>query len=320
MTAGRSPCPLCGGTDGSERWATSYDEVWTRLQDEWGVVLTAATRRANAPSEHVALVRCDACGLDRFDPMAPGDPDFYREVMTAVPYHGDRWEFGVVRSDLLAGEDLLDLGCGEGAFLRTLGPRLGRTVGLDHHGPAIERLRADGFEAYARSFESFASTEAGRFDVATAFHVLEHLADPVAAVAAASACLRPGGTLYVSVPDRERVPRSDAEVLDGPPHHVTRWSGGQLRRLGEIVGLECEDVRHEPPDLSAVRTLAQETAGTRLRLHPDSPSWGLAKAWGRVSIGPRRYRRAVKGGTWVGRFPPGHSMIALMRRPDRSTA
>ena len=126
-------CPLCGSEAASIEGRLLYEDIWRHLREVWNVELSNATRRTLAPTEAMTLVRCRSCGLDRFEPLLPGNADFYKELMSIVPYNEERWEFGLVRPRLSSTDAVVDLGCGHGAFLRSLGRRSGRTVGLDHH-------------------------------------------------------------------------------------------------------------------------------------------------------------------------------------------
>jgi SAM-dependent methyltransferase len=310
----RPTCPLCAGVAATSVRAYSYEAIWEGLRTEWGASITDATRQADAPTHDVSLVRCDDCGLERFEPFAPGSPAFYEELMAAMPYNDERWEFGVVAGRVRQSDDVLDIGCGGGAFLRSLGTRSGRSAGIDHNADAIDRLAGQGVEAYVVSFDEFARAEAGRFDVVTAFHVLEHIDEPVAAVEAAAACLRPGGRLFVSVPNRERSYRSDAEPLDCPPHHVTRWSEIQLRALADRVGLAVRAVEFEPPDLSVVRELARRKAATRLRRVPGRARELASWAWGKAAIGPRRHGAIARRDGFAARGEYGHAVLAELER------
>ena len=119
-----------------------------------------------------------SCGLEWFDPASPGGSAFYAELMGAMPYNADRWEFGMARAEIRPDDDVLDLGCGEGAFLRSLGYRSGRTVGVDLNVPAVDALRAIGIEAHVGDFGDLSARPVGLFDVVSAFHLLEHVADP----------------------------------------------------------------------------------------------------------------------------------------------
>ncbi len=151
--------------------------------------------------------------------------------MSATPYADDRWDFVATRRQIHPADDLVDFGSGEGRFLSSLGSRTGRTTGVDHNQGAIERYVRRGGEAYACSFAEVAAREAERFDVVTSFHTLEHLGDPSGMVRSAARCLRRGGRLYLSLPNRERTWRDEGEPMDRPPHHVTRWGPEQLDAL-----------------------------------------------------------------------------------------
>lgn len=106
---------------------------------------------------------------------------------------------------LRSGQDLLDVGCGPGTITADLARLVapGRVVGID---ASDEPLRTAADEAAAAgltnvSFEvgdAYAlGFEEGRFDVVHAHQVLQHLADPVAALAEMRRVCRPGGVVAV---------------------------------------------------------------------------------------------------------------------------
>ena len=305
-----SVCPLCGTGAGCTVGEFAYDEIFESLRSDWGASIGSATRRASAPVEVTRLIRCEGCGLERFDPLAPGGPDFYDELMAKMPYNPHRWEFDVVGVRVMPDDDVLDLGCGEGAFLRALGDRFGRTVGIDHNVAAVGRLGDAGVEAHVAGFDDVARRETGNFDVVTAFHLLEHVDDPVGVVRAAAACVRTTGRVFVSVPNRDRSYRGDTEVLDCPPHHVTRWSAAQLHALAERTGLSVRRISFEPPDLSVARELARRSAAIRLQRLPARKREVVAKAWGRAAVGPRRHAADVRRDGFAKRGVYGHAVLA----------
>jgi 2-polyprenyl-3-methyl-5-hydroxy-6-metoxy-1,4-benzoquinol methylase len=56
-------------------------------------------------------------------------------------------------------------------------------------------------EVHSRPFVDAAADMAGRYDVITMHHYLEHTTDPEAEIAAARRALSPGGILVIEVPD-----------------------------------------------------------------------------------------------------------------------
>lgn len=107
---------------------------------------------------------------------------------------------------LRAGQCVLDVGCGPGTITLDLATRVapGRVVGVDSAAVAVEAAREGAAAPVGRiggdvSFE-VADCHAlpfddGEFDVVHAHQVLQHLADPVAALREMSRVCRPGGLI-----------------------------------------------------------------------------------------------------------------------------
>src|SRR5947199_342155 len=81
---------------------------------------------------------------------------------------------------------------------------------------ALDALRAAGIEGVSTRFADFAAGEAGRFDVVCGFQILEHVRRVGDLMEPAMRCARPGGRIFVSVPNRRRYTRGDLEPLDCP--------------------------------------------------------------------------------------------------------
>jgi SAM-dependent methyltransferase len=129
----------------------------------------------------------------------------------AYGQHGLTWvdRFGVwlsqsaIRRQLPAGDrlEVIELGCGYRARLLVgLRDRLKRGVGVDFQvDPALHDLTP--FTFFEGPIEETMPKLAGQtFDVVMIISVLEHLAEPQAALASARALLKPGGVLLINVP------------------------------------------------------------------------------------------------------------------------
>ena len=117
---------------------------------------------------------------------------------------------GYLLDHLRPGLSLLDVGCGPGSLTFDLAERVapGRTLGIDPAAPAIEAARADasarGLDVEFRRADVLdLPAQDERFDVVHAHQVLQHLADPVAALRAMGALCAPGGLVAVRDADYE---------------------------------------------------------------------------------------------------------------------
>jgi ubiquinone/menaquinone biosynthesis C-methylase UbiE len=128
---------------------------------------------------------------------------------------------------LAPGQDLLDLGCGPGTITVDLAARVapGRVLGIDAAADVVDDARRRATEAGVDGARvTFAvgdvyglEVEDHSFDVVHAHQVLQHLTDPVAALAEAGRVLRPGGVLAVRDSDY-------GAFFWGPPDpRLDRW-------------------------------------------------------------------------------------------------
>jgi SAM-dependent methyltransferase len=300
------PCPLCGATDAGEVLRLRYSEIWDRLQSLTSARFTPDVIERHTPQEDATLYECRDCGLQYFSPKVAGDAEFYRQLMGPAGYEPERWDFDVAAAKLAPGESVLDIGCGEGAFLKKVALGGRRVVGIDHNVDAIERLGAGGIEAYAMSVEEAARVEREAFDVVCSFQTLEHLPEVDDLVRAARECTRPGGRILIGVPNRDRYARSDLEPYDCVPHHISRWSGEQLAALADRFDLELVGIEREPY-VGRVERLFPRLVGERLGAR-------AAHAYRRRLLNPSHYAKASN--RQVGREIYGHGIVGEYRRPE----
>lgn len=95
---------------------------------------------------------------------------------------------------------LLDVGGGAGNFARTfMAERGGRATLLEPNAQVAAAARARGLEVLVGDFQTAIVTD--RYDCVALLDVLEHLADPLAALVKAHQVLRQAGVLLLSVPN-----------------------------------------------------------------------------------------------------------------------
>lgn len=253
-------CLSCGASSGATLIEKiPYSEIWGCLRTEWEASFSEDVMRRHTPCRETSLFECPRCGGQFFDPPAPGDADFYRELGGSPRYYAAwKWEFDWVKARLAREAAVLDVGCGGGEFLAGISSAAARAVGVEWSPTAVARARDRGLDVREGDLPGYAAEFEGAFDAVCAFHVLEHLSEPAGFLGLLRRCLRPGGSLYLSVPNRMRSGRAQLEPLDCPPHHLTRWSPASLAAIVCRSGLLPAEVVTEPVELSIPRDRLRE--------------------------------------------------------------
>jgi 2-polyprenyl-3-methyl-5-hydroxy-6-metoxy-1,4-benzoquinol methylase len=213
-----------------------------------------------------SLWKCSETGLEFAWPMRPGNACFYEWVSQFDSYYpGVRWEYGEVRRAVESANGaeiprVLDVGCGKGDFLRGLvGVPAGNKYALDMNEPAVKACRELGFRSFCGTVET--ASKAGflsksQFPVVTAFHCLEHVDDPLKFVSSLLEVVAPGGRLFLSTPYSPMSFEADwFDVLNHPPHHMTRWNQKAYQKIADLLGAQ---MRWVAPRSSALRRTLNE--------------------------------------------------------------
>lgn len=155
----------------------------------------------------------------------------------------NRWMADSIRP--LVGDRVLEVGAGIGNITTTLVPR-DRYLASDLNPHYVDYLRtlAVGrpyLEAVRLDLEDAAGFAplGGRFDTVICLNVLEHVADPVAALRNMAGALVPGGRLVLYVPQGPRLYSTLDEVLG----HRCRYTRGDLDRELAAAGLVADSYR-----------------------------------------------------------------------------
>ncbi len=314
-------CPLCEDM----RQHRLVEEIPNRvlreiLAADWGIRIPEAIALRNAPEAACRLLECSSCGLRFFARAKAGDAGYYGALSVAAKYYTPtRWEFGWVKRRLQPGASILDVGCGPGKFLSEIAAVASRAVGLETNASVVEDACRNGLEVYLGELGTFAPENAGKFDVACAFHVLEHVEAPVAFLRSLASCVRPGGTVYLSVPNRERSEKAPVEPLDCPPHHLHRWGSEQLRVVGRISGIPLREIAFEPVDIRVPRDRLRAAVTRSLGRIPFAGDffslWTGRFLW-RLILSPPLWKLYCRRGILerMGYF--GHSVLAAFSCPE----
>jgi SAM-dependent methyltransferase len=138
------------------------------------------------------------------------------------------------------GGRILDVGCGNGFFLRTLAGGLWERYALDTKWHGRGACPGTFFEG---RFDHQPPPLTG-LDAVTLWHVFEHLYHPRQALENAFAVLRPGGLLFLAIPDLKSLePRIFGRYWIGwdPPRHIATYSRKGIETLLGAAGFRLLD-------------------------------------------------------------------------------
>ena len=266
---GLQRCPMCA----ARRWQVVVEI--SRQKDPTLLALSA--------SGTARISRCQGCGLMMTDPFPEVEqiPLFYPADSYPCYLEGknsgefkriiQRW---VVHSAALVGWNplkklwkllllpvrrrvggipqariigsVLDAGCGDGTFLELLKEAGWQVEGFEMSPEAAEAARRRGLRVQTGTMESIDFPQ-GRFAAIRLWHVLEHLADPLAALKKMKGWLRPGGELIIGIPNvasfyaRAFGPRWSAWEV---PRHLYHFTPQTIRQLLEKSGFDSIRVDH----------------------------------------------------------------------------
>lgn len=208
---------------------------------------------------------------------------------------------------------VLDVGCGAGNLLARL-RRYGASFGVEpsRELAALAQERVPG--RVARGSALGLPLADATFDLACLFDTLEHIPEEHEALCEVARVLRPGGLVFITVPAYEFLWTNNDHVAQ----HCRRYTAGRLERA--LRGADFEVLR-----TSYFNTLLFPVIVVALLFQKAKERWvGLSRPdetnlTRNMPPALAELLRAVMASErhWLGsrRFPVGHSLIALARRP-----
>jgi len=185
-----------------------------------------------------------------------------------------------------SGGKLLDIGTGDGRFLRAARTHGYQVTGTELSAEGASYARKDGFDIRLGQVMDI-ELPRENFDIITIWHVLEHVPNPGELLHRMHALLKPGGILIVAVPNEENyfvrralhLPvRSSpfAPLVFGGEIHLTYFQPATLRTTLRIA--EFELLEFGVDDLYSVRDTKMKLRLSLQRLLARVTQWHFAVA------------------------------------------
>ena len=186
------PCPLCGKRNISFRLQKPERRIVQCKNDGLVFVNPQPTERE---LDRLYNENYFAVGAKRTD-NSLGYYDYLAERPLLLPYF--RRKVRQLKS-LLPGKKILEIGSGYGFFLEEAKHEGLDVLGIDISRPAVDYAKKQGLSA--RAIDLFdAKFRHGTFDGVVAFHLIEHVLDPVVFMREVYRITKPGGVILLATP------------------------------------------------------------------------------------------------------------------------
>lgn len=227
-------CPLCE----SGRYIVKEKIKTERLIKDYMSIMNISDHFNKI--EEISLNECTECGLVYFYPGIEGKDLFYRKLSEQPYYYmSDKSEFDYAIQKLIEinPKTILEIGSGIGLFLDKIRNAFNVSA-IETSSKAIEVLNEKGIKLDDGN---------SQYDFIVAFQVVEHIADVKSFLTSILSKLKLNGHLLLTMPNSESEYMKEVyQILDYPPHHITRWNKKSLESMAKLFNLDVIDYYEEP--------------------------------------------------------------------------
>lgn len=200
--------------------------------------------------EEISQYECQKTGFKFFHPFEiAGDSKFYEVFQKYDWYYLPwKWENEYCQKYIQNGNHILDVGCGQGFFLKKLGEsnKSLTCVGLELNETAS--YTKDNVKVLNESIEDFSNRHREQFDIVCSFQVLEHIPQVYSFLEGKVKALKKGGKMMIAVPNNNSdfLKIQKDVYFNMPPHHMGHWDEKSLLQIAEIFDLTLIESASEP--------------------------------------------------------------------------
>ena len=241
-------CAICGSQD-----SISLD-TRSRVPIAQNFILPTVEEALNCPVGALDMQRCTVCGfvwnaafdstLMVYDATYDNDQNFSDRFVDHIGQVAARIEREIDADQTI---NLVEVGCGQGAFMGLMGRRLGNrlrsAIGFDpawqadpRHLPPCGKVRAK----YFRSDSILRDDPAPNLVISR--HVIEHVPDPLGFLRAIRGAIPHGTLVFIETPDVDWILRNGV-FFDFYYEHCSIFAQPTLVLALELAGFEVKDVR-----------------------------------------------------------------------------
>ena len=238
-------CPLCNYENSRQIEQIQVEQLITA----WSQAFNINISQEFQDFQVIKLFKCNYCRLRYFRPDSlTGSDQLYSKLEKFDWYYMPlKWEYNAALEDLKGCRKILEIGCGFGNFIEYAYSQKGLKVdGIEVNESAVKKAQAKGLPVMRMDLKNAAVKFSDYYDGICFFQVLEHVSNPRDFIKWSCDLLKSGGKLLVGVPNANSFLKYQFNLLDMPPHHMTRWSTKALSYLADFFPLQLNEIKIEP--------------------------------------------------------------------------
>lgn len=262
--------------------------------------------------KEIQIYKCLDSGYRFYYPFnIMGDSLLYEQLEHLPKYYNDwRWEHSIASNYIENGSRVLEIGCGNGNFLKKLREKGCIPEGLEINSSVIKNNTENKISIYPYSIDELAIKKPSYYDIVCSFQVLEHVCDVQNFIKSSIDTLKSGGLMIIGVPNNDSpLYEFDFDMtLNLPPHHMGLWNTNSLISLQKYFDIRIEKIHIEPFRESDLNIVIQMV--TKIYKNKTLKKFGWFHKIINLVVG-----KPINFGTLsIAKYLAGHSIVAVFRK------
>jgi SAM-dependent methyltransferase len=222
-------------------------EIVKKWKNIMGIELSDEFKNLNS----IDYFKCPNTGFGWYEPKeAAGASSLYQQLEKFEWYYmKEKWEFTMALNLINQQSKILEVGAGEGYFLRLAVKKNHIVHGIELNPKRIANMRSLGFEIKELTMDKLKEKTNELYNVICAFQVLEHISNPLEFISDMICLLNPGGKIILSVPNAavmKKIDPDNEDLLNQPPHHMGHWDKDVFYALEKLLPFKVKSFHYEP--------------------------------------------------------------------------
>ena len=264
LTSVKAPCPVCYADKGlllySINSAQSAQHFVLKEKNEDVFFKLKSHIEKLWRGGKCRIIRCENCSFCFADPFIAGDSTFYRLAYQNGGYPTWKWEHQLTYQIIKQMVDtrrlnkftLLEIGAGEGAFVKKIAPSLTdkkNVMCTEYSDYGLDKIKDYGIDCLSKDIRKLDDSKLKNyFDVVCLFQVLEHMDDIDTLFPQLARLTKNKASIFISVPNPRRIEFDELNgaLLDMPPNHIGRWHESCFHHLCQRYSWKLLNHQVEP--------------------------------------------------------------------------